>query len=266
MKYSLRSVEKNIPWINRIFIITDEQTPDFLNTNHPKIRIVDHKEIIPADKLPLFNSCAIESGIPFIPGLSEHFIYANDDMFVWKPVDKSFFFTDDGKAICRLGNRLKYRKKSRHLYGHTLLEAHKKIAEKYPLDIPPHYPHHNIDAYLKSAFLNCISEFKKEFDETLNHRFRERSDMQRIAVSFYTIAKGLAVPESIRKNWFQKYILKQPSDSSCFHVKSSKVPQITKTQTALLCINDSLHTTDNDRKKIRQLLENKFPEKSSFEV
>ena len=117
LKYSLRSVEKNIPWINRIFIVTDEQTPDWLNTNHPKITVIDHKEIIPTEKLPLFNSCAIESRIPFIPGLSEHFIYANDDMFAWKQVDKNFFFTDDGKAICRLDQRLKYRKKRRHLMG-----------------------------------------------------------------------------------------------------------------------------------------------------
>ncbi len=266
LKYSLRSAEKNIPWINRIFIVTDEQTPDWLNTNHPKITVIDHKEIIPTEKLPLFNSCAIESRIPFIPGLSEHFIYANDDMFAWKQVDKNFFFTDDGKAICRIDQRLKYRKKRRHLYGHTLIEAHKKVAEKYPLDIPPHYPHHNIDAYLKSAFIDCINAFKSDFDETLNHRFRERSDIQRMIVSFYMIAKGLAVPKSIRKNWFQKYILKQPSDSSCFHVKSSKITQIAKTKSALLCINDSRNTTDEDRKKIRIVLESKFPDKSSFEL
>ncbi len=31
LKYSLRSIEKYAPWINRIFIVTDNQTPEWLN-------------------------------------------------------------------------------------------------------------------------------------------------------------------------------------------------------------------------------------------
>ena len=86
--------------------MTDEQTPVWLNTDHPKIKIIDHKDIIPTDKLPLFNSTTIEMFIPFIPGLSEHFLYANDDMFVWSKVEKEFFFPEPGKTYCRLDIKL----------------------------------------------------------------------------------------------------------------------------------------------------------------
>ena len=74
LKYSLRSVEKNIPWINKIYIVTDNQIPKWLNTENNKIMPVNHSEIIPGCKLPLYNFCAIETRIPFIKGFLEYYI------------------------------------------------------------------------------------------------------------------------------------------------------------------------------------------------
>lgn len=79
------------PWINKIFIVTDNQIPDWLDTNHPKIRIIDHKEIMPEECLPCFNSNAIETCIDNITELSEYFLYANDDMFFSSPVKPDDF-------------------------------------------------------------------------------------------------------------------------------------------------------------------------------
>ncbi len=73
LKFSLRSVEMYMPWINHIFIVSDEQVPEWLDTDNPKISIVDHRDIIPEDALPTFNSNAIEACLCNIPGLSEHF-------------------------------------------------------------------------------------------------------------------------------------------------------------------------------------------------
>ena len=92
LKYSLRSVEKHLPWIRKIFILTDDQTPAFLDTSHPKIEIVHHTDVIPHEILPLFNSSLIEYFICKIPDLSEHFLFANDDMFVNADLPPSFFF------------------------------------------------------------------------------------------------------------------------------------------------------------------------------
>ena len=56
LKYSLRSVEKYAPWIRKIFIVTDDQVPEWLDTSNPKVHVVDHKEIMPEESLPCFNS------------------------------------------------------------------------------------------------------------------------------------------------------------------------------------------------------------------
>ncbi len=85
--YSVRSVLKFMPWINMIYIITNKQIPPVeLN---PKVKIIDHAEIIPIKYLPTFNSDVIESFIHNIPELSEIILYNNDDMMHTRNVDIS---------------------------------------------------------------------------------------------------------------------------------------------------------------------------------
>lgn len=60
LKFSLRSVDKYLPWINKIFIVTDKQIPEWLDTSNPKINVVFHQDFIPKDILPTFNSTVIE--------------------------------------------------------------------------------------------------------------------------------------------------------------------------------------------------------------
>lgn len=100
LRYSLRSVERFVPWIRRIFIVTDNQIPAWLDTSNPRVRIVDHREIMPEEVLPVFNSNALELYLCRIPGLSEHFLYANDDMFFGAPLTPGFFFDKEGLRLC----------------------------------------------------------------------------------------------------------------------------------------------------------------------
>ena len=96
LRYLLRSVETNASFINKVFLVTNGQIPDWLNLYHPKLQLVNHKEIFPLDALPTFNTLAIEACIPNIPNLSDRFLYANDDMFFANKVDESFFFDKNG--------------------------------------------------------------------------------------------------------------------------------------------------------------------------
>src|SRR5690606_27074480 len=102
LKFALRSAEQHVPWIRRIFIVTDSQQPAWLNTEHPGITIVDHKDILPAEVLPCYNSTVIEHYLHKIPGLAEHFLYGNDDMFFNADLTPDFFFGEDGYPIVRL--------------------------------------------------------------------------------------------------------------------------------------------------------------------
>jgi hypothetical protein len=95
----LRSLHYYAPWIRRIFLVTDAQVPAWLDVDHPAITVVDHREIFgEAGRLPTFNSHAIESRLHHIPGLAEHFLYLNDDVFFGRPQTPDRFFLPNGIA------------------------------------------------------------------------------------------------------------------------------------------------------------------------
>ncbi|MCX4830030.1 stealth family protein [Streptomyces sp. NBC_01016] len=99
LRYSVRSLHLFAPWIRNIYIVTDDQVPDWLREDLPGLRTADHREIFrnPAD-LPTFNSHSIESQLHHIEGIAEHFLYFNDDMFMGRPVAPHAFFTPTGVA------------------------------------------------------------------------------------------------------------------------------------------------------------------------
>ncbi len=104
LQLSLRSVQAYLPWIRTIFIITNDQTPPWLDTSHPKIRIISASHLFASKSdYPSFNSHALEFQLHHIPDLAEHFIYCCDDMFFGQPCQPGDFFdVAQGKSQCRL--------------------------------------------------------------------------------------------------------------------------------------------------------------------
>lgn len=96
LRYSFRSLHLFAPWVRTIHLVTAGQTPDWLDVDHPMIHLVDHRDILPADALPTFNSHAIETSLHRIEGLAEHFLYFNDDFFLGRPVRPDSFFSPSG--------------------------------------------------------------------------------------------------------------------------------------------------------------------------
>ena len=92
--FNLRCLEFFFPEHGHIFIITDDQRPEWL-TQTENITIIDHKDIIPNKTSSIFASANIESYIHHIPNLSEKFFYLNDDIFFGMPVEKNWWF-DEG--------------------------------------------------------------------------------------------------------------------------------------------------------------------------
>ena len=95
-KYWFRGVEKFAPWVNKVYLVTDNQQPDWLDVCADKLVVIDHKEIINNGYLPVFSSNAIEANLHNIPGLSEHFVVFNDDMYLTAPVKPTDFFSEEG--------------------------------------------------------------------------------------------------------------------------------------------------------------------------
>ena len=90
--YWFRAVEKYAPWVRKVFLITNGKFPDWINKEHPKLVLIRHEDYMPAEILPTFNVCAIELHIHRIEGLSEHFVYFNDDIFLNSPVLPEYYF------------------------------------------------------------------------------------------------------------------------------------------------------------------------------
>ncbi len=101
LRYSLRSLDLHAPWVRNIYLLTDDQTPEWLDTDHPRVRVVSHREAFgDTGRLPSFNSHAIESRIHRIEGLSEYVLYFNDDVFLGRPMKPESFFHGSGAAKC----------------------------------------------------------------------------------------------------------------------------------------------------------------------
>ena len=264
LKYSLRSLEKYAPWIRKIFIVTDNQVPEWLDTTHPKIQIVDHTEILPAECLPCFNSVIIEHHLHKIPGLSEHFLYGNDDMYFNRPVTPDTFFAKDLLPITRF-NRRPFRKwyllfktkvegKQLSNYLQTIHNAALLVEKKYGT----YYSgktHHNIDAYLKSNYEHTRQVFDKEISATLANHVRSANDIQRNIYSYVPLAE---------KRAHMQYVTQRTSFR--FHIDNRKLyRKFEKYNPMLFCMNDSQFANDDDRKCAIDFLGGLFPDKSQFE-
>lgn len=274
LKYSLRSLEKYASWINKIYIVTDNQVPKWLDTNNPKIKVIFHKDFIPQENLPLFNSEAIECYLPFIPNLSEHFIYGNDDVYFGRYINKFFFFTPDKKPIIRLKHQVSSKYILTSMYTRAILNMQRIIKEEFGKEIP-YAPHHNIDAYTKSLFIECINHYLKDFLKTMSHKFRTEGDIQRVIVSYYALVKNYGIMKYYSRidrylPFFERKIkrLKKNygADSIVMNMKNKNpYGKLRKYKPALFCTNDGEGITDFDRRRIKIFLEETFSEKSSFE-
>lgn len=264
LKYSIRSVEQNAPWIRKIFIVTDSQVPVWLDTTNPRIQIVDHTEIMPAECLPCYNSALIEQFLDRIPDLSENFLYANDDMFINHPITPSVFFADDGLPILYMNWKpfrklsLWYREnilgKPISPYIQTIRNA-SRLVEKYYGRYNGDKLHHNIDAYQKSTITMTNRMFATELSAMRSHHMRSTEDIQRCIYSYVALAEGRGHVRYVG----QRHSMRLHID------KKRRYKQFKSYNPVFFCINDSEYATDADRKQAIQFVSKLFPDKSQFE-
>ncbi|XP_078049981.1 N-acetylglucosamine-1-phosphate transferase subunits alpha and beta [Augochlora pura] len=97
LRYSLRSLEMYAPWVRHVYIVTNGQIPSWLDMDNPRVTLVTHEDIfLNKSDLPTFSSPAIESHIHRIPGISDKFLYFNDDVMLGAEVWPEDFITQAG--------------------------------------------------------------------------------------------------------------------------------------------------------------------------
>ena len=273
MRYSLRSVEKNAPWINNIFIVTWDQKPNWINSYHPKIKFISHSQIFPSNvTLPTFNSNSIDFLLYRIPGLSEHFIYVNDDMYFGRPVSSSDFFTPDGKSKViskstywsrvesynyELKNREKFVKNGDYQFNaivtNTILEFKKKYHHIFPFSYS-HIPFPLTKKICEEAYIN----FKEKIELTLHKPFRTTDDLQ---MQPLMLQYGLYTNQSIAidKNYNDIVFIAMKTDkSNMIHLTN-----ILKNKPKLLSINIDEYI---NRDAVKGFLNFMFRDFSCFEL
>ncbi len=275
LRYSLRSVEMYAPWINHIYIITDNQRPSWL-ADHPKVSVVDHRDIIPPEALPTFNSEAIESCLYRIEGLSEHFIVANDDTLFAQEVEPTDFFLADGRPIVRLMHFSRRKAPRKGHYHRMLLRMQDLVCERFGRMIP-YAPHHNMDGYLRSAYGHCVEElWPEEWKHTTLQRFRQEGDMHRSFVNYYMIATGCGVMRKVGRYNRTKGLVGRlrACFTGCYaadsRVVSANLPDYEKAMRKynplMICANDNELTTDADCARLHTFLQDRYPQPSAFEI
>jgi hypothetical protein len=263
LKYSLRSVHKYASWINNIYIVVDDvQAPAFLNTDHPKIKIVKHSDIIDPKYLPLFNSAPIEASIHHISGLSENFLYSNDDMFFgnyvskkelynkcyWHHPDDKFFTPrelrpGDPEWICGVKN------------GYWL------IKESYPnaeLIIPAHVKHF----CKKSLMYEIENDFSDVYDSTMQQKVRKgKGDKKCNTICLHKMQCILGASKGIYK------IMPTTSDLYGYYemldnMDVNRLLEIISEKPKMFCINNASEYSE----EMKKVLDTFYPDPSPYEI
>lgn len=100
LRFWFRGVERFAPWVRRIHFVTWGHLPEWLDTANPKLAVVNHRDFIPQEYLPTFSANPIELNFHRIQGLSEQFVYFNDDVFLLRPVREADFSGTGSRGIC----------------------------------------------------------------------------------------------------------------------------------------------------------------------
>lgn len=275
LKYLFRGLDRYMSWINNVYLVVSnhEQVPPFINKEY--VKIILHKDIIPEEYLPTFNSTTIEMFLCRIPNLSEHFIYFNDDMFPMKDISPYDFFDEKtGYPIYQLIHRTHaqniFRRQCRNSF---------RLAKQFTnrnFDNPNYYFYikHSADPMLKS---DCEELWKKAENKIRwsISKFREPFNFTQYLFPDYSIMKD---------HWKeQKFDFRYFKMNEFESIKNEFKNNIHK----IICLNDSngirsfkceipetIMTEDeieNFRfKTLRDLInrefEIKFPNKCRFEI
>lgn len=287
LQYWFRGVEKFAPWVNKIYFVTCGQKPIWLNEKNPKLVLVDHKDFIPAKYLPTFSSHPIELNLHRIKGLSDKFVYFNDDMFIIKKVDKKDFFKNGLPCDTAVINAHPSIRNALHI-SETNMEIindyfHKNVVlRQHPFQwfrlkygaklfrtlclLPwPEFigiwDHHLATSFLRETFVTLWNKEYNMLDKTSSHKFRYAMDVNQWLFRYWQIVSGQFYPRSV--SFGKSFVLKDNNKNNqrIFNI-------IKKQRYKMICVNDGIEDEKNfvvAKESLLNAFESILPEKSTFE-
>lgn len=290
LKYWFRAVERFAPWVNRVYFVTCGQKPDWLDESNPKLRLVDHREYIPADYLPTFNSNTIEMNLHRIADLSEQFVCFNDDTFLLRSVKPDFFFKKGLPVLsCDLGipcwincnNHSRVMVNNSGILRNSLNVEHLvwkniwkfinvpalgfsrafrnllafSINRTYLVGSFGHLP----QPHLKSTFDEIWRTKTFHLDKVSRHRFRTDDCVSQWLVCAWNMISGRFYPANEKRRGRFFMINKNNVEQVCDAIRRQVTPQ--------LCLSDRSSGPEMDLcfQEVSKAFAALLPEKSSFE-
>jgi hypothetical protein len=283
LPYWFRGIEKFMPWVRKVHFLTNGQVPPWLNTQCEKLHLVTHADILPADCLPIFSSRPIDLAMHRIPGLSEQFIYFNDDFYVLQPLTPDDFFhhglprdmaivhpTHTGREGCcelfdtnvinrHFRKRALFRKYPRRWfspsYGKFLWF---NLASLPDFDFCGFKNFHQPQSFLKSTFEELWQKEPDILNRECHHRFRDIYSPNQYIFRYWQFATGRFYPTNIRNRAELCSILDWTMPQVERTVRQRSIP--------VIIINDEPES-DFDRWQpvLLDAFQSILPEKSMFE-
>lgn len=262
LKYVFRGIDRNMPWIRKIHMIVSnpEQVPQWVNqdTTH----IVLHKDIIPEEFLPTFNSSTIECFINKIPDLSDNFIYGNDDTFIINKSDKSDWFEDGVpkikmKSDSRLDTmfkRMEYREQKvlADYFGIKLLNPEQFIFK----------PEHTISPFNKKELDKILDIFGDLLYNSCTE-FRKEKNINQYFYTYYMYFNGSFKLSN------REYIYRTAFSNNIKNKAEIIKKDILSKNAVTFCLNDNNKLSEKDfeylKQEVNSIFELRFPEKSKYE-
>lgn len=284
LKYWFRGVDKFAPWARRIHFITWGHLPDWLDTSNPRLNIVRHEDFIPERYLPVFSSCPIEMFLHRIEGLSNRFVYFNDDFFLCREVGEDRFFKDGmpldearlsiphddliahNELEClRIINRRYDKKRSIGKNLGKWFNARYSVSDMLKtLSLMPwsfftgFKNHHSPQPFLRETFERLWREESEELEKTCLNRFRAPTDLLQWLMRYEQLARG-----DFKAHGYRDARLTKISDESAGDIAR----MVREQQYAMICINDNNELKDFEaaQRELKGAFEAILPEASSFE-
>lgn len=288
LKYWFRAVETFTPWVRRIHFITCGQLPEWLNTAAPKLHWVRHEDYIPKKYLPIFNSHPLELCLHRIEGLSERFVYFNDDTFITRPLPEERFFRNGlpcDTAVCNLLQPTMEGVMT-HIMANNMALINRQFSKRqairqnlskwfnlrygtqqlrtlllYPWpEFSNLYEHHQPNAYLKSTFEEVWNLYGEHLLATSMTRFRDIANCNQWLMRDWRLVKGEFYPINVARHSRSCILGKDDFEG----IRNDILEQ----RLELLCINDyqlSPAQINQMQPALVAAFETILPHKSSFE-
>lgn len=289
LRYWFRGVEMYAPWVRKIHFVTWGHLPPWLDAGHPRLHIVEHRDIIPERYLPTYNSNVIEIYLDRIEDLADRFVYFNDDIFPMKALSANDFFrrglpcdllafqpvvaNPDNPVMSHvlLNNSLvisKYFRKRENVRqqpgkyfhpGYPLMYLGYNLLE---LAFPRYtglYSVHGAYTFRKEVFREVWEKERQALENLSTHRFRQEGDLNLYLFREWQKLTGAFAPKNVE------------GDLAYFELaddNSRLLAQIRRPRRKMFCINDANKEIDftKTKQELAEAFETRFPQKSSFEL